>query len=303
MTDIFVSYSRKDREIVRQLIPILEAQGWSVFWDPSIEPGRRWDDLISKTLHDARCIVVCWSQNSVLSSWVKDEAGIGRDREALVPVSIDGALPPLGFRQIQTAFLDPNSGGITGSHLDQLLSAVRRMLGASASDDEYATTPGVSSLSFDFSGPGSFGGVPFAVDPDGTFVIDMLNEFGDGFESAYALAYLATTDTPSMRKLGIPPPGSALVLGVNELHPRPSLDRYEAGLIRPLALARPDSTDRRPLFATPGYHRSADSVAHFQSLFGAARSRAARGIGINFGGWQTYQTEMYFALGLPHDWW
>jgi hypothetical protein len=45
---------------------ILDAQGWSVFWDPAIEPGQRWDDLIAAELEGARCVVVIWSLASVL---------------------------------------------------------------------------------------------------------------------------------------------------------------------------------------------------------------------------------------------
>ena len=58
MADIFISYARTDRDRVRGLIPILEAQGWTVFWDPAIEPGRRWDDLIASELEGARCVIV-----------------------------------------------------------------------------------------------------------------------------------------------------------------------------------------------------------------------------------------------------
>ena len=101
MADIFLSYARPDRDKVRGLVPILEAQGWSVFWDAAIEPGQRWDNLIAAELESARCVVVIWTQSSVLSDWVKDEANRGREREVLVPVSIDGTRAPLGFRHVQ----------------------------------------------------------------------------------------------------------------------------------------------------------------------------------------------------------
>ena len=43
MADVFVSYARADREIVRPIVTLLEAQGWSVWWDTRIGGGDRWD--------------------------------------------------------------------------------------------------------------------------------------------------------------------------------------------------------------------------------------------------------------------
>ena len=42
---------------------------------------------------------MAWSQASVTSDWVLDEASQGREMRKLVPVSFDGTLPPISFRQ------------------------------------------------------------------------------------------------------------------------------------------------------------------------------------------------------------
>jgi adenylate cyclase len=39
VADIFVSYSRQDKALVAPLVAALEAEGWSVWWDPAITPG------------------------------------------------------------------------------------------------------------------------------------------------------------------------------------------------------------------------------------------------------------------------
>src|SRR5262249_45362033 len=134
VADIFVSYARVDRDKVRGLIPILESQGWSVFWDPAIEPGQRWDNLIAGELEGARCVVAIWSQASVLSSWVKDEATRGREREVLIPVSIDGARAPLGFRHIQMEQIDDWAAVRNATGLQRFLAAIRRTIGAGEQD-------------------------------------------------------------------------------------------------------------------------------------------------------------------------
>ena len=40
--DIFLSYTHADRERVRPLVTLLEAEGWTVWWDRGIVPGAPW---------------------------------------------------------------------------------------------------------------------------------------------------------------------------------------------------------------------------------------------------------------------
>jgi cysteinyl-tRNA synthetase, unknown class len=54
-----------------------------------------------KELEAARCVVVVWSASARVSEWVQKEADIGRARKVLVPVTLDGTLPPPGFGSIQ----------------------------------------------------------------------------------------------------------------------------------------------------------------------------------------------------------
>jgi tetratricopeptide (TPR) repeat protein len=58
--------------------------------------------VIEEALKAADAVVVLWSKHSIESAWVKDEAAVGRDSGRLVPITIDGTEPPLGFRQFQT---------------------------------------------------------------------------------------------------------------------------------------------------------------------------------------------------------
>ncbi|HXZ68142.1 MAG TPA: TIR domain-containing protein, partial [Alphaproteobacteria bacterium] len=46
MADIFVSYARVDKARVAPFVAAIEAQGWSVWWDPEITPGQEFDSLI-----------------------------------------------------------------------------------------------------------------------------------------------------------------------------------------------------------------------------------------------------------------
>ena len=105
MSDIFISYAREDRARVASLAEALEGRGWSVWWDPHIPTGMRFDDVIEQALADARCIIVVWSASSIKSGYVRAEAGEGAERGILFPVMIEEVRPPLAFRQFQTAHL------------------------------------------------------------------------------------------------------------------------------------------------------------------------------------------------------
>jgi hypothetical protein len=309
MADIFMSYARPDRDKVRGLIPILEAQAWNVFWDSAIEPGRRWDELIAAELESARCIIVIWSQASVLSDWVKDEANRGRERQVLVPVSIDGTRAPLGFRHVQTESIDDWSAAVNDQALQRLLAGVQRIIGIRTEQDQTLQTqdpahadqvltprrPDLTSV------PGSF---RFDAAPDGSFIVDYITECGDSFASTYAMAYLIATQAVEIGRSQSVPPGAILFLGINDPHPRPSFDHYERTFLTPYARAYSAQADEhRALFAVPAYHHSQVGLAHFETLFCAAQNRAARGRGLSFGGWDTHQHETFFAVALPHKWW
>ncbi|MEI6417840.1 MAG: TIR domain-containing protein [Sphingomonadales bacterium] len=101
-TTVFLSYSRDDRPRVLPIIQALEAAGFSVWWDGLLQPGERFADITAAALYQAKAVVVMWTPTSVNSHWVHDEATRGRDRRCLVPLSVDGATPPLGFGQFQT---------------------------------------------------------------------------------------------------------------------------------------------------------------------------------------------------------
>lgn len=86
MSDIVLSYAHADRDRVRQLVESFEAHGWSVWWDPVIRTGSRFDRELEEALSSSRCIVVAWSKASVSSDWVLYEARYGYEADKLVPM-------------------------------------------------------------------------------------------------------------------------------------------------------------------------------------------------------------------------
>jgi adenylate cyclase len=132
MADIFVSYSRSDRDRVAPLVAALEAQGWSVWWDPEITPGDEFDALIGAELESARAVVVVWSPLSVDSRWVKGEARDAADRGVLVPVRFENARLPIDVRSIHTTDLDGWAGSRDSAPFKALCAALEAKLKLSA---------------------------------------------------------------------------------------------------------------------------------------------------------------------------
>ncbi|MDQ3228977.1 MAG: TIR domain-containing protein, partial [Pseudomonadota bacterium] len=99
---VFLSYSRTDRKAALAVVRVLEHAGYRVWWDGLLEGGERFSQATEAALGHARAVVVLWSKTSASSHWVHDEATRGRESGRLVPLSIDGSLPPLGFGQFQS---------------------------------------------------------------------------------------------------------------------------------------------------------------------------------------------------------
>src|SRR5438046_1295812 len=99
MGAIFLSYAREDRAAAEKIAGVLEKADHSVWWDRRIGGGEEFSAEIEAALAEANVVVVAWSKESVKSRWVRDEAAAGGDTGRLVPISIDGSQPPMGFRQ------------------------------------------------------------------------------------------------------------------------------------------------------------------------------------------------------------
>lgn len=128
MAHIFVSYASEDRPRVAPLVDALEAEGWSVWWDRAIPPGKSFDEVIEEAIDTTDCVIVVWTERGVRSRWVKTEAEDGLRRNVLVPVVLDDARIPLAFRRIQAADLRNWSSDRSSVGYEMLLTALRDLV-------------------------------------------------------------------------------------------------------------------------------------------------------------------------------
>lgn len=126
---VFLSYSRADQKRALPVIKALEAAGLQVWWDGLLEGGDTFLPTTEAALEGADAVVVLWSKISVESNWVRDEATRGRDRQCLVPLTIDGTMPPLGFRQFQVIDISKWRGKANAPEIERAVRAVLSFAG------------------------------------------------------------------------------------------------------------------------------------------------------------------------------
>jgi hypothetical protein len=113
MADIFISYSKTDRELALKLSAYLVSEGWSVWWDKSLQPADTFRDEIMKQLAAARAVIVIWSETSIKSDWVRAEAGRAKADGKLIPIKT----PSLTYADIPLPFGEMHTENITSLEL------------------------------------------------------------------------------------------------------------------------------------------------------------------------------------------
>jgi CheY-like chemotaxis protein len=132
-TDLFISYSRNDVEIIKSLTAILQQSGWSVWFDQQLRAGTAFDKAIEQALMNARAVIVAWSRNSVNSDWVRAEATFAQENAKLFPVRLDDAPLPLRFTHVHTLNLSNWDGSAEHQALQTLVAHLGKTIGKPAS--------------------------------------------------------------------------------------------------------------------------------------------------------------------------
>lgn len=134
MGAIFLSYAREDRACAERLAQVLEEAGHRVWWDRRLGGGEEFSAEIEAELEKSDVVLVAWSKESVRSRWVRDEAAVGGESGKLLPVSIDGSLAPMGFRQYHTLDLNNWKNAKRDKRTAELLQSVENRLHAKGRD-------------------------------------------------------------------------------------------------------------------------------------------------------------------------
>ncbi len=132
MGHVFLSYSRKDNEIMQKVRDKLRDDGLPVWTDEKLEPGTRsWKESIENALESADCLVVILSPESKKSPWVREEMNYAEAQDVRIfPIMAAGdekSSVPFGY--ITAQWIDIRSESEIQRGLRLLASTIKNYLG------------------------------------------------------------------------------------------------------------------------------------------------------------------------------
>jgi len=144
MTQVFISYSRRDLDFVEQLAADLKDAGLDVWYDLSgLEGGARWSREIEKAIRASQYVLVVLSPDSVASEWV--------EREFLLANNLGKKVIPLFYKQcnLPLAYLTLHYIDVQGVNYKRKFGEILRALDVksiSSAEKLAAKLPGNTSI-------------------------------------------------------------------------------------------------------------------------------------------------------------
>ena len=119
MGKVFISYSRRDTEVVKQIVAQLEAAGIQVWFDTEdIKAGKQWRKQIVEGIDTADAFILHMSPDSMASENVMKEVNLAEDAQQrfILPIMVketkisDEMRYQLAGTQFIAYYLDPKKG-------------------------------------------------------------------------------------------------------------------------------------------------------------------------------------------------
>jgi formylglycine-generating enzyme required for sulfatase activity len=136
MADVFISYKRERRAAARHLAKILEAYGYTVWFDLALVRGQDYEQQIAAQLKAAKAVIVLWCTKSVASEGVRSESSRAKAAGKLVPLVIEPCELPLFSTNEQHIDLTAATGAPSNLYeLHAVLDDVERLVGRAPTPD------------------------------------------------------------------------------------------------------------------------------------------------------------------------
>ena len=132
-TDIFISYARKDWDLVKPFYERLTELGYEVWIDKDgIESGDAFKKVILKAIKSSRCLVFFSSENSNSSKWTAKEIGVAVKKEIpIIPVLFDKSdyNEEVEFDLVNLDYTDCSNQEEREQQLKRFLESIKKKLG------------------------------------------------------------------------------------------------------------------------------------------------------------------------------
>ncbi len=140
---VFMSYSRKDADVMRRICGDMRAAGLTVWTDESLIPGTEsWKNAIENAIQNAGSVVVILSPDSKQSIWVERELDYARACGLpIIPVLVRGdkevSAVPFELINAQRVDLRWDYAG----NMPRLIAAVQELLGQPGAEVPFSPAP------------------------------------------------------------------------------------------------------------------------------------------------------------------
>jgi hypothetical protein len=125
---VFISYAHDNKREVAEIVRYLRAHEINIWWDDDILPGDPWREKIQANLENCQAVLTLWTEQSVQSSSVIEEAEAGKGQGKLLHAKLDSAPLPYGFGEVQYADLTNWDRQSDGPESLRLIEALRQKL-------------------------------------------------------------------------------------------------------------------------------------------------------------------------------
>src|SRR5688500_9391471 len=140
MTQVFISYSRKDISFINRLAADLKNAGIDVWYDVTrIAGGARWRSEIENALRNSQYVIVVLSHDSIVSEWVEREFLFSSNlKRNIIPIMYRACEVPLNY--VDLNYIDMQ-GDNYADNFDELLKALHVGVTASTMPTSAVETP------------------------------------------------------------------------------------------------------------------------------------------------------------------
>ena len=126
MTDLYITYSIRERYWVSKLVESFESEGYSVWWDHAVIPGANFRNESQLALTQAGFSLVIWSDTAVDDHWVLVDCEQAKARNALASVKVKDCNIPEAYKALElTDLKDWKIGDKEDVHFKNLLKTVQ----------------------------------------------------------------------------------------------------------------------------------------------------------------------------------
>ena len=167
--EIFLSYSRRDVDVVKKIRDELQQLSFTVWMDTNeIDGGDLWEEAIVKSIQHATIFIVVVSQDSNSSNWVRRETIRAEQLNKIrIPVLLNDELP---LRLLDLQFIDFRGPFDDGFH--ELVQVLEKLLNRKARALAGATSTSTTTT----SGPGDGEEIDLKI---GAAIRELMNNNGD----------------------------------------------------------------------------------------------------------------------------